>query len=108
TTAIDLEIVSVFGLITCSAWTFFFGVVFVFGVSFGGVDCFLAGIVFGLSFGGSICFTHSRNVISSRAKSFPQPLGVLSTITNSKVEVVAGVVKNALCCIHLGSSNLGS
>src|SRR5437762_1695243 len=52
-------------------------------------------------------FTHSRNVISSNAKSFPQPPATLSLMTNIKVDVEAGVVKSARYCFHRGSWTRG-
>ena len=89
--------VSTSGLIACG--TSFRGSVVVFlDAGFGVVDGFavvvdfLDGDVFG-TVDWVICFTHSRKVISSKAKSFPQPPGALSIITNNNVEVEAGVVK---------------
>ena len=109
TTEFAFAIVSVFGLITWAGCTFFCGgVVTFFGGAFEAVDGFVTGVVFGVVVTGVVCFTHSRNVISSNAKSFPQPLGILSIITNINVDVDAGVVKFARCCVHRASLTLGS
>ena len=105
--------VSVFGLTTTAAWVFFCGeVVAFFGAGFEVTGCFdvlesfVVEVVFGLTCVN--CFTHSRKVISSNAKSFPQPLGFLSIITSINVDVAAGVVKSARCCDQFGSSTLGN
>ena len=92
--------VSALGLMTGSAWTFLgcVGVTFFVGGfeaadGFETVGGFVAGVFFGAAVTGMFCFTHSRKVISSNAKSFPQPLGTSSAITSTNAEVEAGVVK---------------
>ena len=54
-----------------------------------------------------IVFMHSRKVMSSNAKSFPQPPGALSIIVNIKVVIDAGVVKLARYWVQWGVSNRG-
>src|SRR5690606_16217587 len=63
---------------------------------FGGA-VFAAGFDFGNSFGFVSVFTHSRKVMSSRAKSLPQPPGALSIINNCRSDVFSGVVNSTRC-----------
>src|SRR5688572_20211748 len=115
TTVTAFDTVSVFGLTSADCCSFFGGKVAVFlgggfevVAGFGTVAGFVVVVVFGVADNCVTCFTHSRNVISSTAKSFPQPLGLLSAITSINEDVEAGVVKRAKCLIHRGSGNLGS
>jgi len=68
---IVVEVGSAFRVITGVTLTFFScGVVIFFGGDFEVVDFFVT-VVFAGVVDCAICFTHSRNVISSNAKSFP-------------------------------------
>src|SRR5687768_935589 len=94
TTTIVFDAVSGFGMMAGGTTTCLTGVAVIFFVTgFETVTRFVVGGVFGVTTGGGCGFTHSRNVISSNAKSFPQPPGALSYIINRNVDVEAGVVK---------------
>ena len=70
---VDVE--SAFRVMTGVTLTFFSsGVATFFGGGFEVVACFVV-VAFGGAIACVVCFTHSRNVMSSSAKSFPQPLG---------------------------------
>ena len=47
-----------------------------------------------------VVLTHSRNVISSSAKSFPQPPCILLLIVITTDVSAAGVLNIALCCVQ--------
>src|SRR4030095_15123169 len=98
----------------CASFFAAVGLVF-FGKGFTVDGCFFAtavlvgGVPAGLgafaTTGGGLI--HSRKVISSNAKSFPQPPGALSIMINLKAVIEAGVVKMARCCVTHGVSILG-
>ena len=92
-TVMAVDVGSAFRVITGVTLTFFSCEVATFlGGGFEVVDCFVV-VVFAGVVDCVICLTHSRNVISSNAKSFPQPLGLLSLMINLSVDTEAGVVK---------------
>ena len=77
------------------------GVVVFGAVVLGGID--LGGVV---TTGGGII--HSRKVISSSAKSFPHPPGILSTMVKVREVTLAGVLNIARCCVQRGDSTRGT
>src|SRR2546423_7363185 len=85
------------------------------GTGFNVAGCFFSttdlGVVVTTGLGAAvrmgIGFIHSRKVISSNAKSLPQPPGALSIMTNVNALIETGVVKIARCWVQCGASRRG-
>ena len=90
---IVFELESLFVEMTSTAGVFFCGADVIFLGDDFAVLGLLVGVVFGADVSWVVCFTHSRNVISSRAKSFPHPPCILSTMINVSADVELGVEK---------------